>query len=329
VKAFRYSRYGGPEVLELSEVDKPRPKANEVLVRVRATTVTAGDWRMRRADPFLARLFNGLLRPKKVLILGFELAGEIEELGSGVTSFALGDAVFASCGFGFGAHAEYKCLPADGMLALKPANMTFEEAATVPIGALTALRFLRAAAVQPGHQILIYGASGSVGTYAVQIAKHLGAVVTGVCSTSNLDLVRALGADHVIDYTRVDFSEHGRRFDVVFDTVGKADFSRCLSALQPRGTYLCSFHTAIFRGLWASATSAKKVIGKTVGEDAEQLSWVKTLIEAGKLRSVIDRRYPFEQLPEAHRYVEQGHKRGNVVITMACDSPAASPLPRE
>lgn len=316
MKAFVYKKYGGPEVLELSEVAKPVPKAKEVLIRIRATTVTAGDCRLRKADPFLVRLFNGLWRPKKVPVLGFELAGEVEAIGEGVTAFAKGDPVFGSCGLGFGAYAEYKCLPEDGMIALKPNNMSFEEAATVPIGALTALRYLRAGAVGPGHRVLVYGASGSVGTYAVQVAKHLGAEVTAVCSTANLDMVRSLGADHVIDYTKEDFAQGTRPFDVVFDTVGKADFSSCIRSLQPRGAYLSSFHTAVFRGWWVSSTSAKKVIGRTVGEEREQLLAVRALIEAGALKSVIDRRYPFEQLREAHAFVELGHKKGNVVVTL-------------
>jgi NADPH:quinone reductase-like Zn-dependent oxidoreductase len=316
MKAFVYRRYGGPEVLEPSEVATPAPEAGEVLIRVRATTVTAGDCRMRRADPSLVRLFNGLWRPKKVPVLGFELAGEVEALGEGVTSFAQGDPVFASCGFGFGAYAEYKCLPQDGMIALKPSNMSFEEAATVPIGALTALRYLRAGAVGPGQRVLVYGASGSVGTYAVQIARHMGAEVTAVCSTANVEMVRALGAERVVDYTREDFAQDTRPFDVVFDTVGKADFASCMRSLQPRGVYLSSYYTPIIRGWWASWTSKRKVIGSTVGEAREQLLAVKALIEAGALRSVIDRRYPFEQLREAHAFVDQGHKRGNVVITL-------------
>jgi NADPH:quinone reductase-like Zn-dependent oxidoreductase len=316
VKVFVYKRYGGPEVLELTEVARPVPKAGEVLIRIRATTVTAGDCRMRRADPFLVRLFSGLLRPKKVPVLGFELAGEVEATGDGVTSFAKGDPVFASCGLGFGAYAEYKCMPEDGMIALKPSNMSFEEAATVPIGALTALRYLRAGAVGPGQRVLVYGASGSVGTYTVQLARHLGAEVTAVCSTANVEMVRALGAEHVIDYTREDFAQAPRPFDVVFDTVGKADFSSCMRSLQPRGVYLSSYHTANLRGWWASLTSHKKVIGSTVGEAREQLLAVKELVEAGALKSVIDRQYPFEQLREAHAYVDRGHKRGNVVITL-------------
>ncbi|WP_123040430.1 NAD(P)-dependent alcohol dehydrogenase [Cohnella candidum] len=319
MKAIVYERYGPPEVLRLQDVAKPVPKDDEILIRVHAATAAAGDWRMRKADPFLARLFNGLWRPKRVRILGFELAGIVEATGSRVTRFKPGDAVYAACGNGFGAYAEYKCLPETGAVALMPVNTTFEEAAAVPVGACTALYFLRKGQIQPGKRVLVYGASGSVGTYAVQLAKHFGAEVTGVCSTSNVELVQSLGADQVIDYTKEQLSEDGPAYDIIFDTVGKSPLEICAKRLTQSGIYLSAFHvslSAMMRGLRIRSRTGKKVIGGSMKENAEDLSYLKNLIEEGALRAVIDRRYPLEQAAEAHRYVEQGHKKGNVVLTV-------------
>jgi NADPH:quinone reductase-like Zn-dependent oxidoreductase len=319
MKAVVYTKYGSPDVLQLNEVEKPVPKDNEVLIRIYATTVTSGDVRLRKPDPFISRFFNGLLRPKKTPILGNELAGVIESVGKDVKRFKEGDHVFAGAGFSLGAYAEYKCLPEAGAVAIKPANMTYEEAAAVPFGAITSLFFLRKGKIQKGQKVLIYGASGSLGTYAVQLAKSYGAEVTGICSTTNVGLVSSLGADKVVDYTKEDFSKSGETYDIIFDTVGKSPFSGCIGSLKKKGFYLRAVHISlapIVQGLWTTMTSSRKVIGGVAHQRKEDLISIKELIEAGKIKAVIDRRYHLEQTAEAHRYVEKGHKKGNVVITL-------------
>lgn len=294
MKAIVYSKYGAADVLEQKDVVKPVPGPNEVLIKVYATSVTAADWRMRKATPFLVRLFNGLFRPQKVKILGFELAGIVEQTGGNVEAYKAGDPVFASCGFKGGGYAEYICLKADDAVAKKPANMTFQEAATVPLGGLTALRFLKMAGIAPGKRLLIYGASGSVGTFAVQIAKTFGTYVAAVCSTRNMGLVQSIGADKLIDYTNVDMTNFKPEFDIVFDAVGKMPNSLYRKLLKPDGKHV----------------SVKSNPQKGTNE----LLFLKQLIEDGKLRTVIDRQYSLGQIREAHLYVEQFKKVGNVSV---------------
>jgi NADPH:quinone reductase-like Zn-dependent oxidoreductase len=316
MKAIVYTKFGPPEVLQLQEVAKPTPKANEVLIKIVATTVVKEDPDMRASAGF-----NGLLKPRNP-ILGQELAGEIQAIGKDVTRFKPGDQVF---GFDmFGAYAEYKCMSENGALAIKPANISYEEAASVPNGALTALPFLRdKGKIQGGQAVLIYGASGSVGTAAVQLAKYYGAEVTGVCSSTNLEWVKSLGADQVIDYTQEDFTENGKTYDIIFDTVGKISFSECKDSLKDEGIYLTTVPTpgTMLRVIWTIKSGGKKVKFMAAGirpakEKIKDLIFLTDLIEMGKIKPVIDRSYPLEQIAEAHRYVAAGHKKGNVVITV-------------
>jgi NADPH:quinone reductase-like Zn-dependent oxidoreductase len=316
MKAIVYTKFGPPEVLQLQEMKKPTPKANEVLIKIVATTVVKEDPDMRASPGF-----NGLLKPRHP-ILGQELAGEVEAIGKDVTRFNPGDQVFGIDMFD--AYAEYKCMPENGALAIKPTNMSFEEAASVPNGALTALPFLRDKGnIQSGQTLLIYGASGSVGSAAVQLAKYYGAKVTGVCSTANLEMVKSIGADQVIDYTWEDFTENGKTYDIIFDTVGKCSFSECKDSLTGTGIYLATVPTPamMLQALWTAKSGSKKVrfaaTGlRPAGEKIKDLVFLTKLIEAGKIKPVIDRCYPLDQIVEAHRYVEKGHKKGNVVITV-------------
>jgi NADPH:quinone reductase-like Zn-dependent oxidoreductase len=319
MKAIVYKKYGPPEVLKIREVEKPVPGDNEVLIKIYATTVTSGDSRLRRADPFLTRLFNGLFVPKKITVLGNELAGKIEAIGKNVKMFRTGDEVFGQTGLSLGANAEYICLPEDGSLAIKPANVTYEEAASIPFGGSTSLHFLNKANIVKGQKVLVYGASGSLGTAAIQLARYFGAEVTGICSTANLDLVKSLGADKVIDYTKEDFTKSGQTYDIIFDTIGTSPFSGCIKSLNEKGVYLRAVHmtlSPVFRGLLTSMLSSKKVIGGLALERKENIVFLKNLIESGKFKPVIDRIYPFEQIAEAHRHVDAGHKKGNVVVTV-------------
>jgi NADPH:quinone reductase-like Zn-dependent oxidoreductase len=328
MKAIVAKKYGTAEVLQLQEVEKPAPKDTELLVKVYATTVNVGDYRMRSFNipPLLwlpSRIALGFTKPRKP-IFGMELAGEVEAVGQNVTSFKVGDQIFASTlAAGFGAHAEYKCLREDEAVMIKPANITYEEAATLPIGVNTALFYLKKANIQPGQKVLINGASGAVGLAAVQLAKYFGAEVTGVCSSSNVEMVKSLGVAKVIDYTREDFTRNGQAYDIIFDTVGKLSFSKCKKSLTRYGVYLTTMLSLpiIMQTLWTSMFGKKKLwfgdIGsRPAGERSKDLLFIKELIEAGKFKVMIDRCYPMEQIAAAYRHVETGHKRGNVVITI-------------
>ena len=311
MKTIVCTKYGPPEVLIIQEVEQPTPRNDEVLIKIYATSVHRGDSRMRSLDipgpgwqKILARLFLGIRKPRNA-VLGMELSGKIESVGKNVSRFKAGDEVFASTVWsGFGAYAEYKCMPEDGVLTLKPSNMSFAEAAVIPSGGITTLGVVKMAHIEPGQKMLIYGASGSVGTFAVQIAKAYGAIVTGVCSTANLDLVRSLGADHVIDYTKEDFTQSDEKYDIVFDAVDKVPPAEAKKSLKPHGIYL---------NIDASSDKIKK---KDINLLLEEL---KDIIEAGQLTAAIDRTYPFEEIVEAHRYVDKGHKRGNVAVIVRSD----------
>lgn len=331
MKAVVYTEYGPPEVLHVQEVEKPTPKDREILVKIHAAPVNYGDLTARNFRnlplrefhmPLLfwlpARFAFGFNKPKKP-ILGSEFAGEIEAVGAGVTRFKPGDAVFGYRGMNFGAYAEYLCVPESGTVTLKPGNLTFEEAASVPYGALMATGLLRRVNIQPGQKVLINGASGGIGSFAVQLAKLYGAEVTGVCGTPRLEFVKALGADHVIDYTREDFTRSGQTYDVIFDILGKSSFARCQGSLTPNGRYLmASFKMKhLFRMLWTAITRRpKRVICAMTTEKVEDLDQIRVLVEAGQIKTIIDRCFALEQAADAHRYVEEGQKLGHVVLTV-------------
>ncbi len=316
MKAAAYAAYGSPEVLQIKEIAKPSPKGNEVLVKIHATAATSGDSRLRKADPFAVRFFFGLFKPRKT-VLGGVLSGEIEAVGKDVQRFKVGDPVFGSA-LDFGAYAEYICLPETGALALKPDNISHEEAAALPFGGTTALYFLQKANILPGQKVLIYGASGAIGTAAVQIAKYFGAEVTGVCSTANVGMVKSIGADHVIDYTKTDFAKTGEQYDVVYETVNKTSVSSCNAVLRENGTLIlgAAMLPAMLQGAWLSLTSQKKVVSGVSFGTAALVNFLQKMVEAGKLKAVIDRTYPLAQIVEAHGYVDKGHKKGNVVIRL-------------
>ncbi|KPB03874.1 NAD(P)-dependent alcohol dehydrogenase [Bacillus sp. CHD6a] len=313
MKAVVYTKYGPPEVLQIKEVDKPVPKDNEILIKVVATAVNAADWRLRKADPVAVKLFFGLTRPKKS-ILGGVMAGIVESVGSRVTRFKAGDQVFGSTGMSLGTYAEFVCLPENGVVVLKPHNLSYVQAATVPFGGHTAIHFLRKANIQSRQKILIYGASGAVGTAAIQLAKLYGAEVTGVCSTTNVEMVKSLGADKVIDYTKEEIG--GEIYDVIFDTVGKIPYEAVKKTLKKKGTWIlgAAGATQMVQGYWSGMARGYKIISGVALEKEDDIRFLKELIEKGKYKAVIDKSYPLEQLSVAHNYVEKGHKKGNVGV---------------
>jgi NADPH:quinone reductase-like Zn-dependent oxidoreductase len=331
MKAIIYTEYGTPDVLKIKEMAKPTPKDNEILVRVHATPVNYGDLTARNFANLASNQFNmpaplylparmafGWNKPK-INILGSELAGEVEAVGKSVTKFKASDQIFAYLGMNMGANAEYICIPESGTVALKPANLSYEEAATLPYGAIMATSLLAKANIQRGQKVLINGASGGIGSMAVQLAKHFGADVTGVCGTPRLEFVKSLGADKIIDYTKEDFTQNGETYDLIFDILGRSSFSKLKRSLKPNGIYLLASYKmkAVFQMLWTSITGSKqKVICAFANETSESLVFVKGLVEEGKIKAIVDKSFPMEQAAEAHRYVEQGHKQGNVVITI-------------
>jgi NADPH:quinone reductase-like Zn-dependent oxidoreductase len=332
MKAIVYTEYGPPEVLQPAEVEKPVPKDNEILIRIAATSVSYGDLVARNVKGISLREFNmpfpfwvitkvafGLSKPK-ISVLGSEFSGEIEAVGKDVRRFKEGDQVFGYMGQSMGAYAEYLCMPEDGVVTTKPVNMTHEEAAAVPSGGMTAWHILRKVGIQRGQRVLINGASGGIGSHAVQLAKfHFGAEVTGVCSTPRLELVKALGADQVIDYTKEDFTQSGETYDLIFDVLGKSSFSRCRDSLKPNGRYvLASFKMRpLVQMLSTKIRGDKKVLCVLSPQSTEDLIFLRGLIEEGKVRSIVDKCYPLEQAAVAHRYVEEGHKKGHVILTVA------------
>ena len=315
MRAAVYTQYGPPEVLQVKQVEKPTHKKNEILLRIKATAVNSGDWRLRKADPFAVRFIFGVIKPK-INILGIVFSGEVECVGEDVKNFKVGDFVFGHTDMKFGAYAEYICLPENGSLALKPTTISHKEAAVIPFGGVTALHFIKKAKIKSGQKVLIVGASGSVGSAAVQLAKSFGADVTGVCSTANIALVKSIGADKVIDYTKEDFTQNCETYDVIFDAVKAISVSRSLKALNKNGIMILSAAgmSEMLKGLWISMTSKKKVMTGVISHKAADILFLKELIEADKLKPVIDRTYSLEQIAAAHFYVEKGHKKGNVAI---------------
>lgn len=315
MKAAVYTQYGSPKVLQVKQVEKPTPKNNEILLRIKATAVNSGDWRLRKAEPFAVRFIFGLIKPK-VNILGTVFSGEVESVGEDVKNFKVGDSVFGHTDMSFSAYAEYKCLPENGSVALKPANISHKEAAVIPFGGVTALHFIKKAAIKHSQKVLVVGASGAVGSAAVQLAKSFGANVTGVCSTSNIALVKSIGADKVIDYTKEDFTLNGETYDVIFDAVKAISVSRSLKSLNKNGIMILSAAgmSEMLQGMWISMTSSKKVMAGVISHTKADIIFLKGLIETNKLKPVIDKTYSLEQIAEAHAYVEKGHKKGNVAI---------------
>ena len=311
------TKYGAAEFLQMKEVEKPSPGDKEILIKIHATSVSSGDARMRRADPFIIRLIFGFKRPRKP-VLGVVVAGEVEAIGKNVTNYKIGDQVFGSTGMNFGAHAEYVSVSEDAVLALKPGKMTYEEAAAIPFGATASMHFLRLANIQKGQKVLINGASGALGTMAVQIAKNSGTDVTAVCSSSNSELMKSLGADQVIDHMKVDFTKNGEKYDVIFDTVGKSSFRKALRSLKKDGQLLMASAGigTMLGGAITSIFSSKQIVSGVIKETAEDMNFFKTEIEKGNLKAVIDRIYTLKQIAEAHTYVDKGHKKGNVIIAI-------------
>jgi 2-desacetyl-2-hydroxyethyl bacteriochlorophyllide A dehydrogenase len=317
MKAIVCTKYGEPEVLQMREVEKPVPGTNEILIRIHATSVSSGDARMRRADPFVIRLIFGFSKPKKS-ILGVVVAGEVVDVGEAVSNYKPGDQVFGSSGMAFGAHAEYVAVPEDAVLAIKPENISYEEAAAIPFGATAAMHFLRLANIKAGQKVLVYGASGALGTIGVQLARNFGAEVTAVCSSSNFELMKSLGANKVIDYTKEDFSKNTGHYDVVFDTLGKSPLRKTLKSLKVDGLVLLANAGmgTMISGAVRSIFGKKKIISGVIKETSQDMNYFKQLIESGKLKAVIDRIYTLKQFVEAHTYVDKGHKKGNVIIAI-------------
>ncbi len=317
MKAAVYTQYGPPEVLSIKEVEKPAPKQNEILIRIHATAVNSGDWRLRKADPFAARFIFGLLKPK-ITVLGSVFSGVVESVGADVKNFKAGDSVFGHTDMRFGAYAEYLCVPETGSVALKPSAISHQEAAVIPFGAVTALHFIKKAGIKAGQKVLVVGASGAVGSAAVQLAKALGAEVTAVCGTANTALVKSLGADKVIDYSKEDVFKNAETYDVIYDAVNSVKVSRAQKSLSQNGTMILSAAglPEMMQGLWISKTSKQKVLTGVISHDKAAILFLKELIEAGKYKAVLDRTYPLADIAAAHAYVEKGHKKGNVGISL-------------